>query len=71
MVMSAQLKKYSKMSISDVEEFHINSSLKKIGISYKLQPSLLKQEVEHDEIFEDTWEAGENNWSPYVKNDIL
>ena len=39
---------------------HINSSLNKIGISYKLQPPLLKQEIEHDEIFEDSWEAREN-----------
>ena len=32
---------------------------------------LLKQEVEHDEIFEDTWEARENEWLPYVKNYVL
>ena len=50
---------------------HINSTLKKIGVSYKLQPSLLKQEMEHDEIFEDTWEARENEWLPYIKNDVL
>ena len=36
---------------------HINSSLKKIGISYKLQPLLIKQKIERDEIYEDTWEA--------------
>ena len=29
--------------------------MNKIGESYKLQPSLLKQEMEHDEIYEDTW----------------
>ena len=34
---------------------HINSRLRKIGVSYKLQRSLLKQEMEHHEIFEDTW----------------
>ena len=38
---------------------YINNSLKKIGVSYKLQTSLLKQEMEHDEIYEDTWEAKE------------
>ena len=32
---------------------------------------LLKQEMEHDEIFEDTWEARENEWLPYVKSDVL
>ena len=31
---------------------HINKSLKKIGESYKLQESLLKKELEHDEIYE-------------------
>ena len=50
---------------------HINKSLRKIGESYKLQESLLKKELEHDEIFEDTWEARENEWLPYVKNDVL
>ena len=32
---------------------------------------LIKQELEHDEIFEDTWEAKENEWLSYVKNDVL
>ena len=50
---------------------HINKSVKKIGENYKLQPSLLKQELEHDEIFEDTWEARENEWLTYVKKDVL
>ena len=50
---------------------HINQSLKRLGESYKLQKSLLKKELEHDEIYEDTWEARENEWLPYVKNDVL
>ena len=50
---------------------HINRSLKKIGESYKLQPSLLKQELEHDELYEDTWEAKENELLLYVKNEVL
>ena len=50
---------------------HIIKSLRKIGESYKLQESLLKKELEHDEIYEDTWEAKENEWLPYVKNDVL
>ena len=50
---------------------HINQNLKKIGESYKLQESLLKKELEHDEIYEDTWQAKENEWLPYVKNDVL
>ena len=50
---------------------HIKDSLKNIGKSYKLQPCLLKHEVEHDEIFEDNWEDTENEWLPYHKNDVL
>ena len=50
---------------------HINKSLKKIGESFKLQESLLKKELEHDEIFGGTWEEIENEWLPYVKNDVL
>ena len=50
---------------------HINQKLGKIGESYKLQESLLKQELEHDDIYEDTFEAKENEWLPYVKNDVL
>ena len=50
---------------------HINQKLRKIGESYKLRESLLKKELEHDEIYEDTYEAKENEWLPYVKNDVL
>ena len=50
---------------------HIKDSLKNIGKSYKLQPYLLKQKLEHDEIFEDNWEEKENDWLPYLKNDVL
>ena len=50
---------------------YINKSLKKIEEIYKLQSCLLKQELEHDDFFEDTWEARKNEWLPYVKNDVL
>ena len=62
-------KKYLNMFISDVVEF-ISIVVWKKSIIYKLQPLLLKQEMEHKEIFEDTWEARENEWLPSVKNDI-
>ena len=42
-----------------------------MGKRYKLQPCLLKQELEHDEIFEDNWEETENEWLPSLKNDVL
>ena len=47
---------------------HIKDSLENIGKSYKLQESLLKKELEHDEIFEDNWEEKEIEWLPYHKN---
>ena len=50
---------------------HINKKLKEIGESYKLQECLVKKELEHDDIYEDTWEARKNEWLPYVKNDVL
>ena len=50
---------------------HFNQSLRKLGESYKLQESLHKKELEHDGIYEDTWEARENEWLPYVKIDVL
>ena len=50
---------------------HIKDSLKDIGRSYKLQECLFKKELEHDETFEDNWEEKENEWLPYLKNDVL
>ena len=50
---------------------HIYSSLKNIGENYKLQICLLEQELEHDEIDEDNWEEKEQEWLPYLKNDVL
>ena len=50
---------------------HTNRSLKQTGISYKLQTSLLKQEMEHDEFHEDTLEARKNERLSYVENDVL
>ena len=50
---------------------HINSSLSKTGTIYKLQPLLLKQEMNHDDIYEDTWENKEDEQMPYLKNDVF
>ena len=49
---------------------HIKDSLKNRK-NYKLQPCLLKQEIEHNEIHEDKWEEKENECLPYPKNDVL
>ena len=49
------------MCNSYVGELILIKVRKKIGESYKLQPSLIKHELEHDEIYEDTWKAKEKN----------
>ena len=49
---------------------HTNKRLRNIGISYKLQPSLLKQELDHDEIYEDIWESKKDEWFPFITNDV-
>ena len=36
-----------------------------------MQESLLKKELEHSEINEDTWEEKENEWLTYVKIDLI
>ena len=45
--------------------------MKNVGKNYKLQLCLHKEELEHDEIFEDNWEEKENEWLPYLKTDVL
>ena len=50
---------------------HINLSLKKVGVSYIFQPNLLKQEIDHYEINEDSWEDEEHEWISYLKNDVF
>ena len=49
----------------------IEDSLKNRGKSCNLKPCLLKPEVEHNKFFEDNWEEKENEWVPYLKNDVL
>ena len=50
---------------------HIIDSLKKIGKSFKLQQSLLRKELEHDELYDDNWVGKENEWLPHLKTDVL
>ena len=51
--------------------FLIEDSLKNIGKRYELQECLLKQELEHDEIFADNLEKKENELLSYLKNYVL
>ena len=50
---------------------HIKDPSEKIGKNYKLQTCLLKEELEHDEIFEDIWEENKNEWLLCLRNDVL
>ena len=53
------------------ELLHIKYSVKNIEKCYKLQECLLKQELEHDEIYENNCEEKEKEWLLYLKNDVL
>ena len=50
---------------------HMKSSLRKLGETYKLQSELMKQEMNHTEIYEDTWKSKKSEWEPYLRMDIL
>ena len=50
---------------------HLNYSLKKLGKTFKLQKELLKTEMNHDEVYSDTWKDKKDEWLDYVKNDVL
>ena len=50
---------------------HINYSSKKLGTTFKLQKEILKTELNHNEVYADTWKNGKNEWLDYVKNDVL
>ena len=42
-----------------------------MGITYLLQRELLKKEMNHVEVFEDTWMDKKHKWLDYVRNDAL
>ena len=42
-----------------------------IAVKFKLQPSLPKQDLEHDKYYEDSWEDEEYECLPYVENDAI
>ena len=50
---------------------HLNYSLKKLGKTFELQKELLKTEMKHDDVYEDTWRNKKLEWLDYVKNDVL
>ena len=50
---------------------HMKPSLRILGETYKLQAEVLKQEIDHTEIYEDTWQDQQPIWEPYLRMDIL
>ena len=50
---------------------HLIYSLKKLGKTFELQKELLKTEINHNEVYSDTWKDKKSEWLPYVKNDVL
>ena len=50
---------------------HLTYSLKKLGRTFKLQKELLKTEMNHDEVYSDTWKNKKHEWLEYVKNFVL
>ena len=50
---------------------HLNYSLKKLGKTFELPKELLKTEMNHDDIDENTYKNKKDIWLPYVKNDVL
>ena len=50
---------------------HISGSLKRIQKEYKIQPELMKGEINHDLITIANYKDYENLWRPYLKEDVL
>ena len=50
---------------------HLNYPPKKLGKTFELQKELLKTDMNHNEVYSDTWKDKESEWLPYVKNDVL
>ena len=50
---------------------HLIYSLKKLGKTFKIPKSLLKTEMNHDDIDGDNYKDKKDIWLPYVKMDVL
>ena len=50
---------------------HLNYPLKKLGKTFELQKELLKTDMNHNEVYSDTWKDKKSKWLPYIKNDVL
>ena len=50
---------------------HLSSSLKKLGETFGLQKELLKQEMNHTDVYEDNYMDKMEEWLPYLKMHVL
>ena len=50
---------------------NLKYSLKKLSKTFQLQKELLKTEMNHDEVYSDTWRDKKGEWVDYVENDAL
>ena len=50
---------------------HLSSSLKKLGETFGLQKELLKQQMNHTDVYEDNYMDKMEEWLPYLKMDVL
>ena len=50
---------------------HSKYSLKKLGNIFKLQKEIGKFEINHDEVYSDTWKDKKSEWLDYVQNDVI
>ena len=50
---------------------HLNYSFKKLRKTFKLRKEISKTEMNHDEVFSDTWRDKKSEWLDYFKNDVL
>ena len=50
---------------------HVWGSLKDIQKDYKIQPTLMRGEVDHDVIIITNYKDYENSWKPYLIDDVL
>ena len=50
---------------------HLNFSIKKLRKTFKLQKEYLKTEMNHDEVYSDTWKDKKGECLDYVENDVL
>ena len=50
---------------------HLKYSLKKLGKTFDIQKEFLKTEMNHNEVYSDTWKDKKPEWLEYVKKDVL